>query len=101
MRMRYFVSVLVLLGALSASLSLAFAQESTASTVPPATIVNDEGGPVDVTGKVTYTNGFFTLGADEPEVILEDETGFVDRNHGFVIPEKSQVLGQITSDFFT
>jgi len=69
--------------------------------VTDAVIVNDQGGPVEVTGKVAHTNGFFTEGVDEPEVILEDEAGFVDRNHGFVMPEKSQVLGQITSDFYT
>ncbi len=80
------------------SLSVAVAQDA---AIPPAKIVNDEGGPVSVTGNVTYTNGFFTLGVDEPLIILEDEAGFVDRNHGFIIPEKSQVIGKITSDFFT
>ncbi len=71
------------------------------SPVQPAQIVNDEGGPVSVTGSLAYTNGYFTAGADEPLIILEDEAGFVDRNHGFIFPEKSQVLGQITSDFYT
>ncbi len=90
--------MLALLSLITGSLSVAAAQDS---TIPPAKIVNDEGGPVAVTGNVTYTNGFFTLGVDEPLIILEDEAGFVDRNHGFQIPEKSQVLGKITSDFFT
>ena len=89
----------------TATATTAATSETTAeATLPPvtaATIVNDEGGPVEITGKVAYTNGFFTEGVDEPEVILEDEAGFVDRNHGFVMPEKSQVLGQITSDFYT
>ncbi len=37
----------------------------------------------------------------EPEVILEDEGGFVTRNRKFLIPIQSQVLGEITSDFHT
>lgn len=68
---------------------------------PPAEIVNDEGGPVAVTGSVSYSNGFFTAGVAEPLVILEDQAGFVDRNKGFLMPEASQVIGKITSDFFT
>ncbi len=67
----------------------------------PATIVDDEGGPRVVRGEVTYTNLFFTSGVAQPLVILEDQAGFVDRNESFVFPPESQVLGQITSDFFT
>lgn len=66
-----------------------------------ANIVNDEGGPVLITGDVSYTNPLFTGGVSQPLVILEDQTGFVDRNEYYIIPESSQVLGQITSDFFT
>ena len=50
---------------------------------------------------MTYTNAFFTGGVAEPEIILEDEGGFVTRNRKFVIPVESQVIGQITSDFYT
>ena len=58
-------------------------------------------GPKIVTGKVAYTNTFFTVGVAEPEIILEDESGFVTRNRKFVIPIASQVIGEITSDFYT
>ena len=58
-------------------------------------------GPEIATGVVTYTNAFFTAGVAEPEIILEDEGGFVTRNRKFVIPIESQVIGQITSDFYT
>jgi C-terminal processing protease CtpA/Prc len=68
---------------------------------PPAPIVNDEGGPVRITGLLTYTNGFFTLGVDEPVIILEDQAGFVDRNRGYIMPVESQVLGKLTSDFYS
>ncbi len=66
----------------------------------PAEIVNDEGGPVNITGEVNYTNVLFTDGVAEPVVILEDQAGFVDRNEFFIMPVESQTLGQITSDFF-
>lgn len=67
----------------------------------PAAIVNDEGGPVAITGEVSYTNAFFTAGVSEPVIILEDQTGFVTRNRHYLFPPESQVVGQITSDFFT
>ncbi len=68
----------------------------TANPVQPA----PAGGPEIVTGSLTYTNLFFTDGVAEPEIILEDEGGFVTRNRKFVIPIQSQVIGQITSDFY-
>lgn len=66
-----------------------------------ALIVNDEGGPISITGDLHYTNAFFTSGVAEPLIILEEQTGFIDRNQYFIIPLESQVPGQITSDFFT
>lgn len=80
--------------------SLAFGQGG-GSQFTPATITNDQGGAVHITGKVTYTNVFFTAGVAEPLIITEDEAGFVDRDRGFLLPLASQTLGQITSDFFT
>jgi C-terminal processing protease CtpA/Prc len=74
---------------------------SPVSQFPLAAIVNDEGGPVSITGEVAYTNPFFTEGVAEPIVILEDQAGFVDRDRNFIFPIESQVLGQITSDFYT
>lgn len=62
---------------------------------------DDEGGPVAITGLVTYTNPFFTLGVAAPVVILEDQAGFVDRDKNYIFPVESQTLGQITSDFYT
>lgn len=68
--------------------------------IQPAPIANDEGGPVVITGEVAYTNAFFTAGTSEPLIILEDQSGFVNRDENFIFPTESQVLGQITSDFF-
>ena len=60
-----------------------------------------QSGPTTITGEVAYTNSFFTAGVAQPIVILEDQTGFVTRNRDYVIPSESQVLGTITSDFYT
>lgn len=76
----------------------AYAQDS---TPPAAPIVDDQGGPVAITGQVDYTNPFFTLGVASPMVILEDQAGFVDRNEHYIFPPQSQTIGQITSDFNT
>jgi C-terminal processing protease CtpA/Prc len=93
---RQILSVLVVLSLVLVGLPAA-AQDD----LPPAKIANDEGGPVSITGSVTYTNLTFTIGVAEPLIILEDQAGFVDRNRGFLMPEESQVIGQITSDFYT
>ncbi|MCY4019326.1 MAG: S41 family peptidase [Chloroflexi bacterium] len=72
-----------------------------AEPAPVAQIINDEGGPVIITGELSYSNAFFTSGVDEPVIILEDQTGFVDRNEHYIFPLESQVLARITSDFDT
>lgn len=59
----------------------------------------DEGGLATITGELTYTNPFFGEGTVQPLVILEDQSGFVDRDRVYLFPLESQVLGQITSDF--
>ena len=81
-------------------LAILFGAGVSAQELPPANVVNDEGGPVAITGSVTYTNPFFTSGVASPLVILEDQAGFVDRNEYYIFPPESQVLGQITSDFY-
>src|SRR5688500_10728026 len=58
-------------------------------------------GPTISNGEVTYTNAFFTMGVAQPLVILEDQSGFINRDRNYVIPVESQVLGQITSDFYS
>jgi C-terminal processing protease CtpA/Prc len=81
-------------------LAISDTQPATKSRFPLAEITNDEGGPVSITGVVSYTNPFFTLGVAAPVIILEDQAGFVDRNEHFLMPVESQALAQITSDFF-
>lgn len=76
---------------------LGLAQDSAPA---PAVIVNDEGGPVAISGQMDYSNPIITLGVAQPLIVLEDQAGFIDRNKGFIFPKESQVLGQITGDFF-
>jgi len=71
---------------------------SCSPAVPSQTV---DTGPLTVTGEVTYTNLFFTEGVAQPVVILEDQGGFVARDRKFLIPVESQVLAEITSDFYT
>ena len=77
------------------------AQVTSAQSPGVARIINDEGGPVVITGELHYSNAFFTSGVDDPLIILEDQAGFIDRDETYFIPLESQVRGQITSDFFT
>ncbi|MCU0514994.1 MAG: S41 family peptidase [Anaerolineae bacterium] len=92
--------LMLLLPVLTISSVMAIGEdENPPTTAGQANIINDEGGLVQITGTVSYTNPFFTLGTAQPLVILEDQAGFVDRNQFYLIPPESQVLGQITSDF--
>ena len=65
-----------------------------------AQIVNDEGGPLIITGQLAYTNALFTNGVDDPLIILEDQAGFIDRDEYYILPLESQVLGQYTTDYY-
>ena len=85
----------------AAALILSAAACGKIQTGPATPLPALQEGPTTVTGSVAYTNSFFTRGVAEPIVILEDQSGFVKRNRKFVIPAESQVLGKITSDFYT
>ena len=100
--------VLLSLGLLRALPILAIGEkeedDATAAIGEPAAtaqIINDEGGPVIVTGQLTYTNALFTSGVDDPLIILEDQAGFIDRDEYYILPLESQVLAQFTTDFYS
>jgi C-terminal processing protease CtpA/Prc len=103
-RFKLLSGIIVLLGSMIACSVLNRTVPTATSSPTPTVVAQNPGtgaGPKIVTGSVTYTNSFFTQGVAEPEIVLEDEGGFVTRNRKFVIPIKSQVIGEITSDFYT
>jgi C-terminal processing protease CtpA/Prc len=51
--------------------------------------------PVYITGKITYTSPFFVNTIADGFVMLEDEAGFVHRDHQFKFPLNSQDIGPI------
>src|SRR5678816_1048146 len=94
-RLTIFLTVLVLVISACGLFNL------TATPEPTKTTPGSTEGVRIVSGNVSYTNAFFTEGVAQPIVILEDQGGFVTRDRKFVIPPESQVLGEITSDFYT
>ena len=92
--------LLLILSILCACAPLSRAQPEREGILEEVSFLRDQGGAVSITGEVSYTNAFFTLGSAQPLIILEDEAGFVDRNRHFIQSPESQVLGQITSDFY-
>jgi hypothetical protein len=103
---RIMAAVTVLALAMIACSSFSPNVNPTATVVPTSSSQDQGGGQATggtriVSGSVTYTNAFFTEGVAEPEIILEDQGGFIERNRKFIISVESQVIGQITSDFYT
>jgi len=118
-RKRWLLLTLVAALCLSAGGVLAIGEKDTTPTPPaadataePTAIPNneppgeavllhaDEGGTRNITGSLSYSNPFFTAGVSQPLIILEDQAGFVDRNERFLMSPQSQVLAQITSNFY-
>ncbi|MDP2776732.1 MAG: hypothetical protein Q8O48_03750, partial [Anaerolineales bacterium] len=99
MKPRLFQIISVVIAMSLAVLACGFGSGLVPSPAPQTPAQNS--GPKNVSGTVTYTNSFFTMGVAEPIVILEDQGGFVTRDRKFLIPVESQVIGQITSDFYT
>lgn len=73
-----------------------FIMPTVAQEVPPAEIVNDEGGPATVTGSFPVSNPNIIDSSFQAIVILEDQAGFVDRNFDYAFPIESQVVAAIT-----
>ena len=60
----------------------------------PRELVDKE--PVKVTGSVEITFPLFDNYLVEPYVMLEDESGFVERDFDFTMPRENQVIGPLT-----
>jgi C-terminal processing protease CtpA/Prc len=70
----------------------------TPTPLPPIPVQPGESHPnepVYVTGKITYTSPFFVNTISDGFVMLEDEAGFVHRDHQFAFPVNDQALGPI------
>ena len=70
----------------------------TPTPLPPIPVQPGESHPnepVYVTGKITYTSPFFVNTISDGFVLLEDEAGFVHRDHQFAFPVNDQALGPI------
>lgn len=65
---------------------------------PPAPLDLDEGGLREISGSITFSNTFSLSGASDAIILLEDQSGFIQRNPDYVIPRRTQTLGQMTSD---
>jgi hypothetical protein len=68
------------------------------ATNPPAApevLTRDPDEPYFISGSVEYTSPFFLNSAAEPFIMLEDEAGFVARDHEFLFPLSSQIIGPI------
>ena len=99
---RWSTVLIVLLFVISACVPATPTAAPEPTNEPPQVEVSEvSGGTRIVSGSVTYTNAFFTEGAAQPMIILEDQGGFVTRDRKFIIPIESQVIGEITSDFYT
>lgn len=86
-----FFTLLLLVVLLSMS-ATAFAQDE-------AEIVNDEGGVTTIVGEMLITNPNVISSTYQPVIILEDQTGFVNRDLRFVPSQESQVIAQLTSPY--
>ena len=96
------VAILILCMAVLACATFNPTTTNPTTTLPQTTAPTLDGsGPKTISGSLSYTNFFFTEGVAQPVIILEDQGGFVTRDRKFLIPVESQVIGEITSDFYT
>ncbi len=51
--------------------------------------------PVLISGEIPFTSPFFLDNIAEPYALLEDQAGFVHRDHEYVFPLDSQVIGPV------
>lgn len=80
----------------------ALAQDTTiASTLPPATIANDESGPTLITGTAGSANFAFLPDLwPNPSVVLIDVTNLLSGQPENFVPKEGQILGLLTEPLF-
>jgi C-terminal processing protease CtpA/Prc len=92
-------SFLIVLLSLILTVLPGLADETEADVVPMAEIVNDEGGPVTITGEVNWTLGFFAQLYENPYIVFYDVTRFIVGDFDIIPEPASQVFGFLTSDY--
>jgi C-terminal processing protease CtpA/Prc len=75
--------------------------DSAAQNLPPAPVLNDEGGVQFIRGQGEYTFPYFRLFLPQPYIVMYDAAGVLDKDVYFIPRPESQVIGTITSDPFT
>ncbi len=97
------LSVLVAASLACANFNLSGADSADATTSgQPTPIANpgqpvsgDANEPVVITGTIPFTSTFFLDGNAEPFVMLEDQTGFINRDLFYEFPKASQTIGAV------
>ncbi|MEZ4673953.1 MAG: S41 family peptidase [Caldilineaceae bacterium] len=93
------VAVLMLLNA--GQPRSALAQSTAAADLPPATITNEEGGPIVVTGEASSANfAFMPELYPNPTVLLMDVTNTLAGEPEKYVAETGQILGVFTKPLF-
>lgn len=73
-------------------------ETTTPSPLPPIPVMPGEENPdepVFITGDIPYTSPFFINTISEPFILLEDQAGFVARDHEFQFPLRGQSIGPV------
>ena len=90
-----FIALAGTLLACSTFADLGVGASSTQSPLSGTPITRGDDEPVLVTGSIPFTSPFFLSSSFEPFVLLEDESGFVNRNRDFVFPLNGQAIGPV------
>ncbi|MEZ4660088.1 MAG: hypothetical protein R2911_21230 [Caldilineaceae bacterium] len=100
-RLSIVVIATLLLALFTLSLQPALAQTSDNTELPPATIVNDEGGPTVITGTAGSANFAFMPDLwPNPSIVLLDMTNVLSGRPEVFVPKDGQILGLLTESLF-
>ena len=80
-----------------ADAELMAAAAPTGSSLPPADITNEEGGPAVVTGEWSYSSFVISSHFPEPTVALMDVSRSIQRDFTEFVPRTAQIIGTLTS----
>lgn len=73
----------------------AFATPTALPSIPVEAGEANPDEPVFIIGDIPYTSPFFINSTAEPFVLLEDQAGFIERDHDFQFRLEGQAIGQV------